>query len=200
MKMWSRNNHRSIVIPFCLWTSTVFLLLPTTTVALPSILAGDRAQQLAGYRPQQLAEEEQQEAPSDAPSIGLRASEQQTSQLPSNTADAEDNWIEILQGDVFQQCDFDDGFDDGECISDGATFAAAMLDPAIVDVPLCSGFVYRPTFSTVLSGFDKTVRCAGECVIDGRDYQGGTSAFVSTGDSTLEFCGLIFQNFRQSVS
>lgn len=103
-----------------------------------------------------------------------------------------------LQGDVFMRCGFEDDFFVG-CIDSEVLFEAALLDSNTIDVPLCSGFVYRPISLTSLSGLQKRVGCGGDCIIDGENFQGGSSAFVATSNSILEFCGLTFRNFQQPV-
>jgi hypothetical protein len=87
------------------------------------------------------------------------------------------------------------------CISSATEFESYMQDETVFAMLLCDGFAYSPTTEMGLYEQYKTVVCEGVCKIDGSKIDEETqSAFVVSNNTSLDFCGVDFENFFFGVS
>lgn len=76
-----------------------------------------------------------------------------------------------------------------------------MQDDNVFAMLLCDGFIYSPTTEMHLYEQYKTVVCEGVCKIDGSKIDAETeTAFVASNSTSLDFCGVDFENFFFGVS
>jgi hypothetical protein len=87
------------------------------------------------------------------------------------------------------------------CISSEIDFESYLQDETVFAMLLCDGFTYSPTKEMSLYNQYKTVVCEGVCKIDGSKVDEATqSAFAVSNNTSLDFCGVDFENFFFGVS
>jgi hypothetical protein len=93
--------------------------------------------------------------------------------------------------------------DDHSCISTDDQFENDLKDNTKSHLLLCGNFIYRAKSQIDLSNQNKSVICLGDCIIDGSQFdeeEKTDTAFSASGDASLLFCGISFDNFVFAVS
>jgi hypothetical protein len=89
------------------------------------------------------------------------------------------------------------------CLSTVDQFENDLKDPAKSVLLLCGNFIYKAKSEIDLSNQNKAIICLGECIIDGSwfdEEEKSISAFRASGNASLLFCGIDFDNFVFAVS